>query len=55
MDLEDQYRFQVEGAASAEDGQLWITCDRCGWLAVYDEPISLAELGQRTDEHTEVC
>lgn len=55
MNLEDQQRFQVEGAASAEDAQLWLTCDRCGVFVVSDEPLTLGELNQRADEHTEVC
>jgi hypothetical protein len=48
-------RFELQGAASYEDAQLWITCDWCGWVAVYDEPHALAELVQRAEEHTEVC
>lgn len=55
MKLEDQQRFQVEGGAVCEDAQIWITCERCGWVAVLDEPIPLAELNQRAEEHTEVC
>lgn len=55
MQLEDQQRFQIEGGASAEDAQLWLTCDRCGLVLVSDEPLTLAELNQRADEHTEEC
>jgi hypothetical protein len=51
----DQYRFQVEGGASAEDAQIWLTCDRCDYIAVIDGPISLADLIDRADEHAEVC
>lgn len=56
MDLEDQHRFQVEpivvrtGAAN-----VWLTCDHCRWIAVYSEPLTLADLNRRADEHTEVC
>ncbi|GEM_PF-3842940 len=56
MQLEDQYRFQVEpvvvrtGAAN-----LWLSCDRCRWYADVSNPITLADLNQRADEHTEVC
>lgn len=34
MDLEDQQRFTVQGASAYEDPQLWLTCDRCDYLAV---------------------
>jgi hypothetical protein len=53
---ERQQRFQVEAGAIGEDGQLWLTCDRCGHLVVVsDEPLTLAELNQHADEHTEEC
>lgn len=56
MDLEDQHRFQVEAMAVPTDvGLIWISCDRCGWHAEIDDPISLADLELRADEHTEVC
>ena len=55
MRVADQHRFQIEAAAGTEDAQLWITCDRCDWIAVYDEPVSFADLEERADEHTEVC
>jgi hypothetical protein len=48
-------RFEAQGAAAWEDAQLWLTCDRCGVFVVADKPMSLAELVQRAEEHTEVC
>ncbi|GGN39591.1 hypothetical protein FHR83_006685 [Actinoplanes campanulatus] len=55
MELEDQHRFQVEGVASAGGAQILLSCDRCPWTAVLDDPISFADLNQRAAEHTEVC
>lgn len=55
MDLEALEQYEVQGAAVAEDGQLWISCDRCGWVAVYDELHTLAELVRRAEEHGEAC
>lgn len=52
MSPEDQQRFYVD---PADDGALiWLTCERCLWQAEL-EPLTLAELNQRADEHTEVC
>ena len=44
-------RFQVE----AYGNELALTCGRCGWTAWPEEPIALAELVQRAEEHGEVC
>ena len=57
MELEDQQRFQVEaiGAAYGVEAATVLTCDRCQWSADIDDPISLADLNQHADEHTEVC
>jgi hypothetical protein len=37
------------------DATVQLACDRCGWNIWLDDPLSLAELVQRADEHTEVC
>lgn len=55
MDLEDQYRFQVEAVAGEEADIVLLTCDRCRWDADITSTITLADLNQRADEHTEVC
>ena len=47
-------RFEARGH-SREDAQLLLSCERCGVITVSDEPLTLAELVQRADEHTEVC
>jgi transcriptional regulator with XRE-family HTH domain len=56
MDLEDQYRFTVEPVV-VRTGliDIWLSCDRCRWSASITDPISLADLNQRADEHTEAC
>jgi hypothetical protein len=50
-------RFTVDGVAvPCEVGLIWLTCDRCfSWHIEVDAAISLADLVQRADEHTEVC
>lgn len=55
MDLEDQHRFQVEAQQFMGESGLTLSCDRCSWTAILDSPLSLADLEQRADEHTEVC
>lgn len=54
MDLEDQYRFQVE---PAYDGSPWIAmyCDRCRWHTEIGDALSLRDLIERAEEHAEVC
>jgi len=52
---EGRTRFEVRGAATYEDPQLVLECERCRWDATIDDPPTLAELNQRADEHTEVC
>jgi len=51
---DDMQRFEARGH-SREDAQLLLSCERCGVITVSDEPLTLAELVQRADEHTEVC
>lgn len=55
MDLEDQYRFQVEAHTWQERASVTLTCDRCVWTAIIDDPISLRDLNERAQEHAEVC
>lgn len=55
MDLEDQYRFQVEAHPWQEQASVTLTCDRCVWTAIIDDPLTLADLNQRAQAHTEVC
>lgn len=65
MELEDQHRFQVEAMGWNYDGAtVTLACTRCKWYADYDqpsgpnetyEPLTLADLNQRAQEHTEVC
>lgn len=46
-------RFEVE--PDGDNGTL-LSCTRCeAWTVWLTEPLSLAELVQRADEHTEVC
>lgn len=35
--------------------ELALTCNRCGWTSWPREPIHLADLVRRADEHTEGC
>jgi hypothetical protein len=56
VDLEDQQRFQlILFATFGGDVQVWLHCERCSWQSQIDDPLTLAELNQRADEHTEVC
>jgi hypothetical protein len=55
MELEDQYRFEVDVMVEYGGVTLDLTCRRCGWVCQPDSPITLAELNQRADEHAEVC
>jgi hypothetical protein len=50
-------RFQIEpGPIRREGPTVLLWCTRCEtWTAETDDPLSLAELVQRADEHTEVC
>jgi len=56
--LEDQRRFKI-WAMAWNDGSasLFVECARCGWQweSEPDEEVTLADLDQRADEHTEVC
>jgi hypothetical protein len=48
-------RFEVQGWGDRDGGHIQLSCTRCGadwWIA---ELLTLAELVQRADEHTEVC
>jgi hypothetical protein len=54
--FEDQQRFEVW--AAPEDAATWIAfgCNRCALVVdLGSEPLTLAELNQRADEHAEVC
>lgn len=53
MELEDQQRFQVEVGRFAAEARL--TCQRCYWNWEITAPLSLRDLIERADEHTEVC
>jgi hypothetical protein len=56
MDLEDQYRFDVEAEPARDDiANLTLACDRCTWMAYLDNPLSLRDLNERAQEHAEVC
>lgn len=57
MDLEDQQRFQVEAINPFRGTpDLSLRCTRCvRWATHIDHPLTLAELNQRADEHTEAC
>lgn len=52
---ENRQRFEVYGDMNADGSWLTISCDRCTWYADVEDPLTLAELNQRADEHTEVC
>jgi len=54
--MEALKRFKVEGGATAEDAQIWLTCDSGDeYLAVIDGAIALDELVQRAAGHAEEC
>jgi alpha-L-arabinofuranosidase len=57
--LDDEYRFEVFGLGNEEFGAVVLKCLRCvGWQVETDttsDTLTLAELVQRADEHTEVC
>ena len=56
MNLEDQQQFTVEAIGDyLGEAETWLTCSRCAWTAEIDKALTLAELNQRADEHTEVC
>ena len=52
MSPDDMQRFEI--GADRED-RMWIACGRCPWNVDVEPPLSLAELVQRAEEHTEVC
>jgi len=53
---EDMQRFEVESTHVAlDDTRITIDCRDCYWYAELDLPLTLAELVQRAEEHTEVC
>jgi len=51
----DMQRFQITGDMNADGSWIEISCDKCRWYAEIEDPLTLAELVQRADEHTEVC
>lgn len=53
--LEDQRRFQVDALGVHCEATVVLACDRCGWTAEIDGPISSADLIDRAAEHAEVC
>lgn len=57
MRVADQYRFRVQAfALSGSPADLSLQCGRCGrWTVHIAEPITLADLIDRADEHAEVC
>lgn len=49
-------RFEIERGPRRRGGVVVILrCTRCAWEFETLEPITLAELVQRAEEHTEVC
>lgn len=50
-------RFQASAISlSAAPSDISLRCLRCGrWTSHIERPLTLAELVQRADEHTEVC
>lgn len=53
---DDMQRFEIEAQEWRGSLGLTMRCERCGWVAVLESPLlTLAELVQRADEHTEDC
>jgi hypothetical protein len=53
---DDMQRFEIERGPRRRGGVVVILrCTRCAWEFETLEPITLAELVQRAEEHTEVC
>jgi hypothetical protein len=57
VDLEDQYRFDVQAIAPYGGvADISLRCTRCRkWATHIDRPISLRDLNERAQEHAEVC
>lgn len=56
MNPDDMQRFEIEPALVGHylDG-LIVRCRRCEWTFETADVLTLAELVQRAEEHTEVC
>lgn len=54
MKLEDQYQFSAQAVGLfGAPADLALHCDRCAWWLHIAEPISLADLIGRAEQHTE--
>lgn len=55
MSPDDMQRFEIYPDYNAVGTWLWVSCGSCPWVDRAEDPVSLAELVQRAEEHAEVC